>query len=152
MLTIIFQYSHSRLSHPYTNCKEPEYRMPHYLYTNKSYSVEGCYRTCLQLAAIKSCNCTDPRFPKPPDWPNEIPVCATDSACHKLFLNESADLNCDCSMECEYYHSFKKILFKVFTSILYFFRLIEYDVEASISGFSRNRGVMPLANTPGSIS
>lgn len=99
-LNVAFQYKYDRLPAPYTDCLMPESRIPYYLYLDKYYSVEGCYRTCIQTAVMKRCGCSDPRFPQSPEWPNNVPVCTVDSTCLQLFLNESNDLDCKCPVEC----------------------------------------------------
>ncbi|KAI6171410.1 Degenerin mec-10 [Aphelenchoides bicaudatus] len=52
----------SRLPEPYGKCV-PDGSTKEYLYQGFQYSLEGCYRTCLQKMAIERCGCGDPRFP-----------------------------------------------------------------------------------------
>ncbi|KAI6226496.1 Degenerin mec-10 [Aphelenchoides fujianensis] len=52
----------NRLPKPFGKCV-PEGKAEGNLYEGFKYSLEGCYRSCLQEQALKECNCGDPRFP-----------------------------------------------------------------------------------------
>ncbi|KAI6188821.1 Degenerin mec-10 [Aphelenchoides besseyi] len=51
-----------RLPEPYGKCVIDS-QAKDYLYQGYRYSLEGCYRSCLQEMVVKECGCGDPRFP-----------------------------------------------------------------------------------------
>ncbi|KAI6229435.1 Degenerin mec-10 [Aphelenchoides besseyi] len=51
-----------RLPEPYGKCVIDS-QAKDYLYQGYRYTLEGCYRSCLQEMVVKECGCGDPRFP-----------------------------------------------------------------------------------------
>uniref|UniRef100_A0AC34GVE7 Uncharacterized protein n=1 Tax=Panagrolaimus sp. ES5 TaxID=591445 RepID=A0AC34GVE7_9BILA len=93
-----------RLGEPYGNCHH-ENDTSEYIYDG-FYTYEGCFRTCYQQQIINTCQCADPRFPRPKG--SNISWCAVANAtlftCYENYLTTYGDFsnvsNCECHTGC----------------------------------------------------
>lgn len=70
----------TRLPAPHGDCVL-DGKNAEFIYKDKTYSTEGCQRSCIQRHLTKTCGCGDPRFPQF----RHIKNCAVDDPESRLF-------------------------------------------------------------------